>query len=67
DTDMVNLFYAEAVDVVNYLIREFGVERFAFFCRNLRDKKDFAAALSSSYPFGDIQQLDKAWQRFLKE
>ncbi|MCM8796171.1 MAG: peptidase MA family metallohydrolase [Candidatus Omnitrophica bacterium] len=63
--EFANLFYAEAVSIVNYLIKEFGVDNFVLFCQALRDKRDLERAISYAYPFRDIQGLDKAWQRYL--
>jgi len=66
DNTSVNLFYAEATSIIDYLVKEFGKDNFVLFCQNLRDKKNLEKALVSSYPFRDIQGLDRAWQRFLK-
>ncbi|MBU2258636.1 MAG: hypothetical protein KJ926_05895, partial [Candidatus Omnitrophica bacterium] len=40
DSDLVNLFYAQSASLVEYLIKEFGRDRFVTFCQDLRDKKD---------------------------
>ncbi|MBI5145238.1 MAG: hypothetical protein HZA27_03525 [Candidatus Omnitrophica bacterium] len=66
DKEAVNLFYAEAVTIVSYLVKEFGTDNFVLFCQALRDKKNLEKALSYTYPFGDIQGLDRAWQKYLK-
>lgn len=65
--EVVKIFYAEAVSIIDYLIKEFGEYRFVLFCRRLRDKRSFKDALSSSYPFKNIKQLDRAWQEFILE
>lgn len=66
DEESVRLFYAEAVSVVDYLVREFSKDNFVRFCRALRDKRNLDAAISSIYPFRNIQELDKAWQVYRK-
>ena len=66
DPEIVNLFYAEAISVINYLISEFGKDKFVYFCQALRDKRNLEEAMRSTYHFGNIQELDRAWQRYLK-
>ncbi|MBP7215709.1 MAG: hypothetical protein KBA46_00320 [Candidatus Omnitrophica bacterium] len=65
DTQQVNLFYAQALGLISFLIREFGKDNFVFFCQELRDKKDFSRALSYAFGFKNIQEFDRAWQRYL--
>ncbi len=65
--DSVNLFYAEAIGVVEFLIKEFGKDKFVYFCQNIRDKKNLNSAISSTYPFKDLLELDKAWKEYLDE
>lgn len=64
---LVNIFYLESVEVVNYLIKQFGADSFVLFCQELRDKDNFDKALSSTYPFRNIHELDIAWQEYLNE
>jgi hypothetical protein len=63
DRELVDLFYAEAVSVIDYLISEFGVDSFVIFCQALRDKRDLERAIASSYPFESIEKLGLAWER----
>lgn len=65
DNASVNLFYEEALSLIDYLIGEFGKDNFVLFCQNIKDKRNLERALVSSYPFKNIQELDKAWQRYL--
>jgi hypothetical protein len=67
DDFVVNLFYTESLGVVDYLISEFGRDKFVIFCRKLRDKRDFSQALNSAYHFKDIEALDAAWRANLAE
>jgi hypothetical protein len=63
----VNIFYAESICIVEYLIKEFGQDRFVLFCQNLRDKGGLDRAVSATYPFNNIKELDAAWQEYLKK
>lgn len=66
DTNMVNLFYAQSVSLVDYLVKEFGRDKFVTFCQDLRDKRDFRRALSSNYPFSGIQEFEEGWKKHLR-
>ncbi len=66
DKELVDIFYAEAISLVDYLIKQFGRDNFASFCRALRDKKTLSQALSFVYNFQDTEKLYKAWHRYLK-
>lgn len=62
DLDRVQLFYAESASAINYLINEWGKQRFITLCRKLQDGGPFEWAFSSVYVnFKDIKQLNKAW------
>lgn len=65
DSSVVNLFYSEALSIIDYLIKEFGKDNFVLFCQNLRDKRNLERALASSYPFKNLQELERTWQRYL--
>lgn len=67
DTFNVQLFYAQAVSIVNFLIKEFGRDKFVVFCQNLRDKKNLEASLASAYPFKTLKDLDLRWQEYLRK
>lgn len=66
DSRLVYIFYAESFGLVDFLISEFGRDKFVFFCQDLRDKKDFERAQTAAYPFRNIKGLDQAWQNYLK-
>ncbi|MBU1727196.1 MAG: hypothetical protein KJ880_06175 [Candidatus Omnitrophica bacterium] len=59
----VELFYCESYSIVDFLIKNYGRDRFVLFCQNLRDKKNFEKALISSYPFNNVGEFAKAWQK----
>src|SRR4030042_996787 len=60
--NLVQIFYAESLSIVDFLVKEYGTERFVYFCQNLRDKKDLESAIKTGYSFNNIQELDSAWQ-----
>ena len=62
---LAGLFYAESFSAVDFLIKEFGRDKFVLFCQNLRDKKNLERALVSTYSFSNIQELNDAWVRYL--
>ncbi|RJO65623.1 MAG: hypothetical protein C4540_00550 [Candidatus Omnitrophota bacterium] len=67
DEKVVNVFYAESISIVNYLIKKFGNDRFVLFCQYLRDKKNFERALASSYPIANIKELERGWIEDIKK
>jgi len=66
DPSYVQVFYLESASVVSFLIKKYGKDSFMLFCQYLRDKKDFEAALRSVYPLLSLDELDKAWQNYIK-
>jgi len=65
DDAAVSLFYAESISVVDYLLKEFGRDRFVLFCQTLRDKQDLERAVSYAYSFSDIADLGRSWRKYL--
>lgn len=66
DHKAVNLFYSEAVTVVQYLVESFGRDSFIGFCQRLRDGRNLETALRSSYNFNNIGVLNEAWRKYLE-
>lgn len=64
--EVAQVFYVEAFSVVDFLIKEFGRDKFVSFCQDLRDKRSLERAMASNYPFSNIQELAAAWQKYLK-
>jgi len=62
---LAGLFYFESFSIVDFLIKEFGRDKFVSFCQDLKDKKDLVRAVAMNYPFSNIQELDSAWQKFI--
>ncbi len=67
DAEAVNLFYAESVSIINYLIKEFGKDSFVSFCQTLRDKKNLEKAIASTYPIETLGELNERWQKHLSK
>lgn len=66
DKEAVDIFYSEAVSLIDYLISQFGNSDFVNFCRALRDSKTLEEAISYAYPFRNSIELNNAWLRYLK-
>ena len=64
--DKIELFYAEALGAVTYLIREYGQDNFVLFCENLRDKKDLDRAIAAVYPYKNLEEFSQKWQEYLE-
>jgi hypothetical protein len=66
DKQIVDIFYAEAVSLVDYLVSKFGNISFVNFCKDLRDGKSLDAAISRTYPYANLRELNNAWVTLLK-
>ena len=66
DVETVRKFYAQAVTLVRYLVEAYGGSQFVQFCRELRDGKGLAEALSFAYPnsIGDVKELEEQWLKY---
>lgn len=53
--------YSQAASIVEYLLKEFGRERFVNFCRRIRDGEHWRKALLKAYNFKDMEELERAW------
>jgi len=63
-----NLFYAASVSLVSYLMGKFGVERFSYLLRKIKEGMAFDDALA--YAFYDIRSesdLGRFWEESLKK
>lgn len=58
DVKMVNLFYAEAVVIVNYLIEQHNSGLFVRFCRDIRDGYSIDKALYRNYAKKAIKNIN---------
>lgn len=63
----IRTYYLQSVSLVGFLIERYGSERFAEFCRQLRDGKTLEEALSFAYPtyIRSFKDLDNSWRQYL--
>jgi hypothetical protein len=66
DESQIDLFFKQSLSIVHYLIKKFGTEKFLIFCRSLKDSDSLDKALVLAFGFNNIGELEKAWQRYLK-
>jgi len=59
---LVELFYLESYSLLNYLIKEFGKDKFVLFCQYLRDYRDLTRALRLTYSFDSFLELESSWK-----
>jgi hypothetical protein len=67
DQEKVDAFYMQSVTLVDFLIKNYGNQRFTEFCRQLGEGKTFDAALQAAYP-GTIEslfELDRRWREYV--
>jgi hypothetical protein len=68
DSELVELYYAEALSVVDYLLNKFGRDNFVELCHALKERKTFDQAINDAYRvFKNLEDLNKAWLRHIKE
>ena len=68
DIEVINLFYSESASVINFLIREYGQQRFVQFCRKIKDGNPFEWTLDSVYVrFKNVEDLNDEWVKYLKK
>lgn len=64
--ETIELFYAEAASLFNFIMKNIGNLRFARLCRDFQDGGDFEQALERVYPrFRSLEQLNDLWVRSL--
>ncbi|MBN2301053.1 MAG: hypothetical protein JXN60_00920 [Lentisphaerae bacterium] len=61
-------FYAQSVSVVEFMIRQYGAQKFESFCRQLRNGKNLNDALRFTYggTIRSIEEIEKAWKKSLE-
>jgi len=68
DKDSAEVFYAEAVSIIYFLIHRHGNYRFAKLCKSLKENISFEKALKKTYyNIKNIQDLQKEWVRYLNQ
>ena len=65
--EYVELFYAESVSVVDFLIKKFGSDAFGRLCRKMSDGLSFEAAMKFVYQgmLSSYSELEKKWIQYL--
>ena len=68
DPRVVELYYLEALSVVDYLISEFSKGDFVELCHALKERKTFDQAINDAYRvFKNLDDLHKACERYIIE
>ena len=62
DKQLIELFYSEAYSLLQYLVKEFGKDKFVLFCQYLRDYRDLTRAVRITYSFDSLLELENAWK-----
>jgi hypothetical protein len=67
--NMISTFYLQSAGLIGFMIEKYGGERFAVFCRELRDGKQLEESLKSAYPtkVENIKELEDEWRKFIAE
>jgi len=68
DKEQIELFYAESVSLLTFLIEEFGIDRFNTICDKVRDGKSFERALQLTL-FGvqSLEDFSRMWEDSLRK
>lgn len=66
---LVSAYYLSAVSLIGFLVERYGSQRFAEFCRGLRDGKSVEEGLRFAYPgrVSNLQDLELKWREYLEE
>lgn len=67
DEKRVNLFYAEAVGIIDFLVKKYGQDDFILFCQTLKNREDLEKAIRYVYPFRNVEELNEAWLEYLQK
>ncbi len=69
DEEAVHYFYMQSVSLVDFMVRRYGAQSFAYFCRQLRDGKSLDEALRFAYAgsIGGLQDLETKWKKYALE
>jgi hypothetical protein len=69
DAHLVEVYYVQAVSLVDFLITKYSAPRFTNFCRQLRDGKTIEEGLRFAYPIAirDIDEFETKWKQYIME
>ena len=64
---LISAFYAQSASLVGFMIKRYGSDDFAYFCRELSYGKSIDDALRSAYPyyFQSLDDLETRWRDHL--
>jgi len=67
--NLITTYYLQSVSLVGFFIEKYGSERFAGFCRQLRDGKTMEEALRFTYPeyMRNSTELEDNWREYLSK
>jgi hypothetical protein len=65
DKQLIELFYSESYSLLQYLVKEFGKDKFVLFCQYLRDYRDLTRAVRITYSFDSLLELESAWKAYI--
>ncbi|MFH1360030.1 MAG: peptidase MA family metallohydrolase [Candidatus Omnitrophota bacterium] len=65
NADIVRIFYAQSLSIIDFLIRTYGSSAFERLCWNLKEGKDMDEALRSAYTYSisSRKDLEEKWLR----
>ena len=68
DNEIAEIFYAEAVSIIYFLMSQFDEYRFAMLCRNLRENMSLDKALDKTYfNIRNTNDLYRQWIKYLEK
>ena len=68
DPLIASIFYVQSFSLVDFMISQYGADRFLQLCRHLRDGLPMETALQKAYIgiFDSMLSLEKKWVRYMK-
>jgi len=69
DSELVKIYYIQAVSLVSFLVTKYTAARFTNFCRQLRDGKSIVDSLTFAYPVSirSVEELQEKWLKHINE
>ena len=67
DPMAVNIFYAQSVTIIDFMIARYGSYKFGSLCRAMQEGMTFEQALQSVYKFsvGTMAELENKWLQYM--
>jgi hypothetical protein len=69
DPVKVQIFYAQSVSIIDFLISQYGSDAFGRLCQRIREGDSFESALRTAYSnqLNSIQELEEKWVKHIIE